>query len=60
MLPPRRALRELDRTRAITLTTPGHNVELVIRRTPQQTAILDTGHVYTINWQTKIIKTPAA
>jgi hypothetical protein len=45
-----RALRELARIRAITLTAGQRRIELVTRRTTLQTRILDTLHVDTTGW----------
>jgi len=45
-----RALRELDRVRAVTLHAPGHRIDLVTRRTPLQASILNALGVDTTSW----------
>jgi hypothetical protein len=45
-----RALRELDRVRAVTLDAAGHRIDLVTRRTPLQARILTTLDVDTTAW----------
>lgn len=46
-----RAMRELDRIRAVTLTAGERSVEVVTRRTPLQAAILDALGVDTAPWK---------
>lgn len=53
-----RALRELDRIRKVQITTPSHTIDLVTRRDTLQTRILDTGHVDTTHWHTRVAKHP--
>jgi transposase len=50
LLSAQRALRELDRVRHITLKAEGRTIELVTRRTPLQTRILDALNVDTTGW----------
>ncbi|MGH9244163.1 MAG: IS1634 family transposase [Acidimicrobiales bacterium] len=45
-----RALRELDRVRAVTLDADGHTIELVTRRDPLQARVLAALHVDTSGW----------
>jgi len=45
-----RALRELDRVRHVTLNADGRTIELVTRRNPLQTRILDALNVDTNGW----------
>jgi Transposase DDE domain len=45
-----RALRELDRVRAVTLTAGGRTIDLVTRRDPLQARVLAALHVDTTGW----------
>ncbi len=49
-LTPGRALRELARIRAVTLTAGERNIDLITQRSPLQARILDALHVNTSTW----------